>query len=240
MNHLCNDILEIIFNYNKNNHLFFINKMLISKNINYNIITHLDLYKTKLKNYDVLLKLVNLKLLDLCDINISSTYYLQNCIHLIYLNLDNCYNIKDFTFLSKLVNLQKLNLDDTKISIIPQLSSTLKQLNLWRCRNLTDFSNLVYLTNLIHLELGGTNIKNISFLRALTKLEVLHLDRCVKIIDFRPIAKLTNLYNLSLDWTLIRDLSICDNLLNLHMLSIYCCELIISNTINERIKKYIL
>jgi len=176
----------------------------------------LDLTNFKIKNLDILIKVLTEKFgktnftnclaLSLENNQIEDISALKELTKLKHLYLNNN-QVKDISALKEFTNLTHLNLDNNQIkdfSALKQLTN-LDDLNL-NNNQIKDISALKQLTNLEHLSLNNNQIKDISALKQLTNLERLDLDNN-QIKDISDLKQLTKLEHLSLNNNQVKDIS---------------------------------
>lgn len=119
---------------------------------NMDSLTHLGIMDTQvdINEIELLRDSCNLKCLALLSCKIENSTSLGELGELVYLNLKES-DVGDFSFLSKLNNLTELSITDVK--------------------NAENYSAIAYCCNLTELYISGTDITDISFLKALDKLE---------------------------------------------------------------------
>jgi len=172
---LDDNLLQIIFDEQDNNHYELYNKLLISKICHPNLFTNLTINSTyRHTNFKFIPKYNNLYKIDLSYQKIEAISILP--INLTYLNLSKCKFISNFSYLSELNNLQDLNLSNTAIVDLSILPISLITLNLRKCFHITDFSYLSKLNNLQILDLSNNYI---SRLYLPPNLITLKLERCI-------------------------------------------------------------
>ncbi|MFQ3574826.1 MAG: leucine-rich repeat domain-containing protein [Cytophagales bacterium] len=131
----------------------------------------LDLSNSKLKTYEPLLKLNELRKLNLKDAEISNSLLLASCTYLGELNLSGS-KVRDIAGLSGLKSMRKLFLNNLE---------------------LVDISPLADMSKLIELEINENKIKDLTPLKSLSNLEKLQCS----INEFTDINALSSLQKLT-------------------------------------------
>ncbi|CAL6047177.1 Conserved_hypothetical protein [Hexamita inflata] len=179
------DIMKInILDAQKNIHTIKFNIQLEKLNIN----------NCRLKQIDMMSFLVNLKELDLANNCFNDLTPLQNLVKLTKLNLSSC-EITNIEPLQSIINLEDLDLSQNSnlTNLIPlQKLMKLAILNLKYCQKLKQFDPLRSLIDLKQLILDFNDLKDISFIKYLTNLQILNLYQC----NLSNIDVLTTLVNL--------------------------------------------
>lgn len=142
---------------------------------NMDSLTHLGVMDTQvdINEIELLRDSCNLKCLSLLSCKLENSASLGELDGLACLNLKNS-RINDFSFLSKLNNLTELSITDVK--------------------NAENYSAISYCRNLTKLDISGTDITDISFLKALDKLETFCAED-VAADDWTILYELTSLKN---------------------------------------------
>jgi Leucine-rich repeat (LRR) protein len=230
-----------IYKLNLFNNSIILNNLFIFKNVNilnlnYSKINNvsifknvkiLHLYNCKNINDDSGIdKLINLKQLELYNINISDKCKLNKLTNLKQLSLHRN-NVITNTFLSNLCYIHKLDLSGcNNINNIYRLENKniLHKLDLYGCEKINDNSGISSLVNIWNLNLSYTNITDNIDIYKLINLRELYLENCF-LNDYSILNKLYNLHTLDLSRTYIIDISIFNNTkikkLNLSYTDIY-------------------
>lgn len=135
------------------------------------------------------------KLINLYELDLSSSFSL--------INIDSLHYLKKLQFL----NLNKCSLINNILSIS---NLNLKYLNLIGCHSLYDIKILP--SSLKILLLNNTNITDLNFLNNLSNINYLDLSNCVKIYDFKSLSCLDSLNYLNLFNTNFNDTKIISEL----------------------------
>jgi hypothetical protein len=175
--------------------------------------------RSVLVNVSVLANLESLQSLDLSFTNVVDVSALVKLTNLKSLNMTRA-ELLDVSTLPELKNLESLDLSRTKVVDISALSklTNLKSLRLSQAR-LLDFSTLPEFENLESLDLSVTNVMDFSALAKLKKLESLDLS-FTNVVDISGLAQLTNLKSLDLAYAKLLDISTFPDLKNLKSLNL--------------------
>lgn len=144
-----------------------------------------------------IMKLTDLKVLDIFHCNIKNINALSNLKNLEFLNIGSA-QVEDITALKDLKNLRYLVMHHNKISDISPLSG---------------------LTNLEYLQASSNNIENVESLRNMRKLEYLVLAGN-KVSDVEPLGEIISLKRVSLADNRIKDITPLSKLENLYYLNL--------------------
>lgn len=128
---------------------------------------------------------------------------LKECKLLKELSLSECYHLNDISFIKNLTELEYLNIDDcflVKDINILEHCEKLRELSMNFCKNIRDISILKHCYNLEYLNIDKCyDIENISVLRMLN-LKKLSLSCCHGILDFTPLKNCTTLEYLNVSY----------------------------------------
>ena len=153
---------------------------------------------------------------------------LSSLTNLSYLDLGNCYGVKDISALKPLTGLKYLSLFAfTEIDNITALKdlTRLETLNLGSCYNLDDISPLQNMVNMKKIYLGGLDLKSIAALEKMSQLEYLDMWGCYYLENVKPLAGKTKLEYLDLGGcSMLKSIGELNSLTNLKELELSYCE----------------
>lgn len=186
---------------------------------------HLDISGNKsIKDISFLSNLTQLTVLNLAITGITSLESLPSLPNLKVLNL-KMNKIKSLKGLEKCPKLHDLTLWGSDVEDIGILSSftELRALDFDNCGGLKDFSPIAKLPYLMFLELANVKMSDLSFLKNLTKIEVLVMDTVVGMMTEANLSNLDNLTKmkfLCMKNMTLRDLSHFRNMKGLTFLDV--------------------
>jgi len=136
---------------------------------------HLEVTESKVKSFNGIEKLENLRSIVASDIQLENIDALENCTELVYLDLSKN-NIDDISVLGSLSKLQQINLSYNQIEEIPNLNARLlKSLDL-KENKINIIQGLQQMITLELLDLRKNKITEISGLEGLHSLNALRLS----------------------------------------------------------------